>query len=147
MTSSFGHQRVHGVTGIQFEFERECFGHKNVGPECVLRMWLPYVVQKMEDSIGGWIILNRHYKPLGHSANTFAVYKSIPRHMRIRLIVKSTQLKLWGGSGSPLFDKAIFLYHDGSVPYRSQPHWSAYQKRLQIIAGLKCMGDRQERRQ
>jgi hypothetical protein len=139
--TSFDCKQVHGITFVDPDTNRELFGCKIVGPEYALRMWLPYLLQKVEDPIGGWVLLNRHYKPLGHSANKSAVYESIPRHMRVRFISKSVQLKLRCEGGNSQLNKMIFLYHDGSVPYCSSGHWSDYQKRLQIISKLMCFGD------
>ena len=43
------------------------------------RIWMPYCVYKINDDIGGWIPLNRHYKLIGASGNIWLEYKDVPK--------------------------------------------------------------------
>lgn len=107
------------------------------------RLWFPYAVQKVNDAIGGWIILNRHYKPLGAPSNRWVKYEGIPPFMRIKRITRAQQRKLDHGErlAAPLrLDEIIWLYHDSIIPTSSQSNWTSYQKRLFILARLDCFG-------
>ena len=105
------------------------------------RIWLPYCVQKMNDHAGGWIVLNREYKPLGMPLDQWAVYEDVPMHQRIRRITLCQQKKLYHGSedSAPwLPNNTIWLYHDGSIPTYSKIKWDAYQRRLFVLSSLSC---------
>lgn len=107
------------------------------------RIWLPYVVRKMNDKIGGWIVLNRRYKPLGMRLDAWVDYEDIPKQVRIKAITLPQQKKLFHGDtiNSPwLPNRMIWLYSDGSVPTRSPSNWEAYQQRLRLLSSLDCFG-------
>ena len=112
-------------------------------PEEYRRIWLPYCVKKMKDNIGGWIVLNRRYKPLGMSLDKWVIYEEVPKAVRIKRITIQAQAKLDHGSRLGAFwlpDDMIWLYHDGCVPTSSAAHWKAYQTRLFLLSRLKCFG-------
>jgi hypothetical protein len=112
-------------------------------PEEYRRIWLPYAVKKMKDKIGGWIPLNRGYKPLGCTLDKWVEYESVPRACRIKTITVPQQKKIHHGCESAARfepNTMIWLYHDLSIPTRSAEHWDAYQQRLYLLSRLKCFG-------
>lgn len=99
--------------------------------------WMPYVLAKVEDDKGGWIALNRHYKPLGLDSRVHADYSAVPLTSRIKLIHESTAKALsWNDTGA-VDGKMIFLYNDSCVPTSSKGNWDAYCIKLSTIASLK----------
>ena len=107
------------------------------------RVWLPYCLKKMNDQAGGWIVLNRRYKPLGMPLDQWAVYEDVPRHQRVRRITLPQQKRLYHGcvgNGPWLPNDTIWLYHDGSIPTHSKLNWDAYQQRLSVLSSLSCFG-------
>jgi|TARA_R100001460_G_scaffold107438_1_gene156201 hypothetical protein len=105
---------------------------------------LPYCLQKMEDKIGGWIVLNRQYKPFNFdiSTNKWAKYEDVPKNSRIKRL-SITQMKLlhhycyWDIKEK--FEitndtKKIYLYSDNCNPILSDTAWSQYSKKLQRLA-------------
>jgi hypothetical protein len=107
------------------------------------RIWLPYCIKKMNDAIGGWIVLNRRYKPLGMPTDDWVVYEDVPRYVRIKRITLSQQKKIHHGciDAAPwLPNDMIWLYHDGCRPTASSSDWNAYQRRLLVLSSLNCFG-------
>lgn len=102
------------------------------------RVYLPYCVTKMHDSIGGWIVLNRHYKPLGQP-NVWFDYKNIPPDVRIAEITISQQTRLHHGYGNFIPDDTVWLYNDACVPMNTKAYWLQYQEKLAILAKLKLL--------
>jgi hypothetical protein len=112
-------------------------------PDEYRRIWLPYAVKKMDDKVGGWIALNRGYKPLGCTLDRWVEYENVPRAGRIKSITLPQQKKIHHGceSAAPFEpDTMIWLYDDSTVPTRSAKHWDAYQQRLYLLSRLKCFG-------
>lgn len=110
-----------------------------IGTEEFRKLWLPYCVKKMNDQIGGWIVLNRKYKPLGFRLDLWACYENVPRFQRIRSIPLPQQRKIFHGSlihGPWLPNEMIWLYHDGCIPTRSLTNWDSYQSRLRVLSSL-----------
>lgn len=100
--------------------------------------WMPYALAKVEDDNGGWIPLNRHYKPLGMSSKEWVDYSSIPVECRIKRINPVTVKRLsWKQEGHDTSESMIFLYNDGCIPTKSKKDWFAYSKKLDIISSLK----------
>lgn len=100
--------------------------------------WMPYALAKVEDDKGGWIALNRHYKPLGFDSRTHANYSTVPLSSRIQTIRESTAKTLsWNGRGIVQRESMIFLYSDCCVPTSSKRDWNSYCEKLSIIASLK----------
>jgi hypothetical protein len=105
------------------------------------KIHLPYAIQKMNDSIGGWIILNRNYKPLG--TTEWCIYENIPAESRIAEITYRQQLLLNNSSTGELSkDGIIFLYSDATSPHRKgakRAHVDAYNQRLDWLGRLKTL--------
>jgi len=92
----------------------------------------PYCLQKINDDIGGWIILNRRYKPLGVSHKTWAVYEDVPKELRIASLSVEEQERL---SYQQIEGDTIYLYNDGCVP---EECWPEYRQKLEILSTLEC---------
>jgi len=99
-------------------------------PAQVREIYLPYVLKRIAD--GQYVILNRHYKPLGHHASTWVDYAghavNIPR-----LTADAARQISWNDDDSLA---VIHLYNDGCVPTDSAADWAAYQQRLAYLAVL-----------
>ena len=50
--------------------------------ELVRSSHMPYCIQRLED--GRYIVLNRHYKPLGETTREWVTYETPPRRARCR---------------------------------------------------------------
>ena len=108
---------------------------------------LPYCLLQMEDdAIGGWIVLNRHYKPLGGDRKTWYVYQEVPASARIKEITpEQHDLLSWEEVEMLNVDEEnhvirhgmIWLYNDGCLPHHD---WDAYVKRLEVLRDLPTMG-------
>jgi hypothetical protein len=100
--------------------------------------WLPYVLVKVDDNQGGWIPLNRHYKPLGHGSRAHVDYSTVPVTSRIKVIRSSTAKALsWSGAGAVGDGGMIFLYNDSCTPDASASNWRRYEEKLSLLASLK----------
>jgi hypothetical protein len=106
------------------------------------RIHMPYCLRKMNDAVGGWIVLNRYYKPLGQSPRIWVDYEEIAADRRIRRIVYS-QMKSLSHDAIQAESGMIFLYDDGCIPTRNKTFWNDYQKRLAVLAGMTTKGDMQ----
>lgn len=103
-------------------------------------IWMPYVLAKVEDDKGGWIALNRHYKPLGMPSKEWVDYSSVPVECRIKSIKPSTARRLsWKQENHDHDASMIFLYNDSCVPAKSKKDWQAYSEKLDILASLKTV--------
>jgi hypothetical protein len=104
------------------------------------RIWMPYCLAKVEDEHGGWIPLNRFYKPLGHVSGEWVDYCSVPPGSRIKRLLPETAAFLsWNGEGTKE-GRIVFLYNDGSFPVRSSSHWNSYSEKLARLARLMIEG-------
>jgi len=96
---------------------------------------LPYCLRKIEDDIGGWIPLNRAYKPFNHdNKKGWATYEEVPANARIKRLTL-TQMKLL--SHKQDIDKAtetVYLYSDNCYPLTSKQAWQVYSEKLQRLA-------------
>lgn len=100
--------------------------------------WLPYVLVKVDDKQGGWIPLNRHYKPLGFDSRVHVDYSTVPSTGRIKAIRSSTAKALsWSGAGAVDDGSMIFLYNDSCTPDTSASNWRRYEEKLSLLASLK----------
>jgi len=98
--------------------------------------WMPYALAKVDDDNGGWIVLNRFYKPLGGSSKKHYDYSAVPIESRIPNIRRDTAEFL---SWKPLDEESesiIFLYCDSCVPTSSVHDWNDYSKKLEKLANL-----------
>jgi len=96
----------------------------------VREIFLPYVLKRVED--GRYVILNRHYKPLGHHASTWVDYAG--HAVSIPGLTADTARQLSWKDDDNL--AVIHLYNDGCVPTDSKADWAAYQQRLERLAAL-----------
>ena len=104
------------------------------------RVWMPYCLTKVEDEHGGWIPLNRSYKPLGHAPGEWVDYSSVPPECRIkRLSAETAAFLSWDGEGMRE-GRIVFLYNDGSFPVRSSSCWNSYSEKLARLARLMVKG-------
>ena len=96
---------------------------------------LPYCLQKMEDNIGGWISLNRNYKPFNHATKDgWAEYEKVPKNARIKRL---TLIQMKSLSCKQEIDKTtqtIYLYSDACYPTLSEQAWRQYSEKLQRLA-------------
>ena len=98
--------------------------------ESFRKVYLPYCLIQVEGR--GYVVVNRHYKPLGISKLAWVDYA--PHAVNFRGLGPATVAKLsWAGSDDP---ERIYLYNDGCKPTDSQQHWDAYQQRLKLLAAL-----------
>lgn len=105
------------------------------------RIWMPYVVKKMNDDAGGWIVLNRDYRLLGFNYRQDCRYEYVPRDQRIIRLTHQHQKKLahTGLDGTGLrIDEEVYLYFDAEHPLRTQKAWDLYSNRLLVLSGLTC---------
>jgi len=94
-------------------------------------IFLPYVLKRLED--GRYVVLNRRYKPLGQITTEFVDYT--PHAVRLQgLTAKKAAAISYEGSNAL---DSIYLYADGCVPTGSIQAWTAYQKRLAVLAQLR----------
>jgi hypothetical protein len=91
-----------------------------------VRWWLPYAVHDVTDDSAERLILNRHYKPVGFTANEWVKYEDFS-HLHVRL--DFSQLKRFGIDG-PVRGH---LFDDGSAPWFSRDDAVAYEKRLRSL--------------
>lgn len=93
--------------------------------------YLPYCLQLQP--CGRYAVLNREYKPLGWSVRSFVHYEQHPILATIRITPKKAVQLSHDGSHNT---KEVFLYCDGCNPDLSAATWSAYSKRLRVLAAI-----------
>jgi len=92
-----------------------------------MRWWLPYVVHDIEDDSADRIVLNRHYKPVGHTENEHVEYQQF-EHLHVR--VDFRQLKSFCNRGVA----TGYLYDDGNAPWSSRNDALEYVARLEQLS-------------
>ncbi len=99
------------------------------------RIFLPYVIQKIEDETGGWVILNREYKFLG--TTNWSFYEDTPRSFRIARITDETKQQLNNDND---YNDRIYLF-DGSCSPLSKnafrKHRLEYSRKVYMVSLLK----------
>ena len=104
-------------------------------------VFFPYCLLKHDS--GGYLVLNRDYKPLGFSTNKHLTYEDYPIEVKFLKISKKTAQKLsWKGSDSV---EEIFLYHDGTIPTCSEENMKNYLEKLKRLAKLQIRDNRTEK--
>lgn len=94
---------------------------------------LPYCL--IRQSNGGYIVLNREYKPLGFNSTNRVDYNDYPITTAFKSLTKKTAVELsW--SNSENLDE-IFLYNDATNPLKSKKNMDAYLKKIERLAKLK----------
>ena len=98
---------------------------------------LPYCLKKVDDKIGGWIILNRDYKPLAlnQGQGKFIRYEDVPRDARVQ--VSEDERKKIQIPNSSNDAETFYLYNDSTHPALSKKHWDRYSQKLLHITKLK----------
>jgi hypothetical protein len=87
-----------------------------------------------DDAIGGWIVLNRRYKPLGGDCNAQIKLEDAPPSSRVKEItVEQHDLLSYKDVES---HGVIYLYNDGCRP---EDDWDAYAKKLEVLRDLPTM--------
>jgi hypothetical protein len=99
---------------------------------------LPYCVQREED--GGYVVLNRDYKPLGFNTKEHLDYGNYPISVRFSRLLAVTAAKISVHGKGDL--DVIYLYDDGTIPTESAANMTAYLKRLAVLNGLKVSDSR-----
>lgn len=89
-----------------------------------MRSWLPYSCHSLEE--GGYILLNRSYKPVGQVDQEWANYAEFP-HLQARFADDLRSEFTAPGSSKG------FLFNDGCLPWRSRADATQYLKRLHIL--------------
>jgi len=103
----------------------------------VRQQLLPYCLTKVNDDIGGWILLNRQYKPLGWDNKEHAKYEDVPKNARIRkLTITQKRFYSWNNHTKEN-DDFVYLYYDGNIPTSSKENWEEYSKKLEKLSNLK----------
>jgi|688.fasta_scaffold1050811_1 hypothetical protein len=77
-------------------------------------IFLPYVLQKLEDNIGGWVILNRKYKFPG--TTSWSHYELAPKHFRLPKVSDELRRYLSTGFKEPLYEDKVYFFNDGCSP-------------------------------
>ena len=97
---------------------------QNYLPYCIYPVTEPKAFVQVE-----WVVLNRHYKPLGEDPSKWYVYEDLP--LRITRLDKQTLRRIshHGASKPLILGEPIFLYDDGCIPDFSE-HRRAYLQRL-----------------
>lgn len=96
--------------------------------------YLPYRLHERRD--GRWLMLGRHYKPLGILSSGHFDYESdelnycvvdIPAQ-NIEALRRLNALDRYGRKGT-------YLYGPGLIPWKSKDHWAIYEHRLLSVLG------------
>ena len=104
---------------------------------CYNCIFLPYVIQKIDDETGGWVVLNREYKFLG--TTNWSVYENTPPNFRIATITDETKQRLNAGCYMT-FDDKIYLFYDRTSPLTKnafEENRQEYSRKIQILSQLK----------
>jgi hypothetical protein len=94
---------------------------------------LPYCLERQPD--GRYVILNRHYKPLGFMTHDRVDYNAYPIAVKFKRLTRATATKLSARGNDDL--EKIWLYDDASVPTTSARNMQQYLERLKVLMSLK----------
>ncbi|MCK9385488.1 MAG: hypothetical protein M0Q15_12790 [Nevskia sp.] len=95
-------------------------------------VYFPYCIERQAD--GTWLVLNRHYKPVGFNTDDFITYEQFPVSAKLSGLGPA-KLKKLSYSGVATGDR-IYLYNDGCVPTHDAASMRAYLEKLKLLAGL-----------
>ena len=116
--------------------------------ESMIRVYFPYCLERVGDA-HRWVLLNRHYKPLGMHGLDWIDYA--PHAFKSRIADATWAELAWGhdmpeltghGSGNGLkYDKEgklfqVFFYFDGCDPKFGAANLNAYMRRLAKLARM-----------
>jgi hypothetical protein len=97
------------------------------------QMFMPYCLIKLES--GKWVIVNRHYKPLGTlSRDKWYNYEEYSVHIKWDRRHRKKLADLGATSESP--EEFVALYNDATNPERSKMLMQRYMDKLAILAKL-----------
>lgn len=104
-------------------------------------IFLPYVLQKVEDSMGGWVILNRKYKFLG--TTTWSEYTLTPKIFRLHSDPKNGLRHYFSiGFEDPLYEDKMYLFDGTCSPLSKnalKKDRELYATKLSMISGAKTI--------
>jgi hypothetical protein len=115
-------------------------------PGDVRSLCMPYCLKRRAD--GRWVLLNRHYKPLGFDTSAWVDYGAYPIGLALRMTPTLAAQLSYDGQGIQRhfgFDgtgntyETIHLYDDTCAPSLGKAHMEAYLKRLAILARVKVV--------
>lgn len=99
----------------------------------VRRIYMPYALLRVVDDPPRYVIVNRHYKPLGQVSKQFVDYHA--HAVYLRGLTPRVAVKLSYDQNPNL--KSIYLYNDLCAPTRSVVHMQAYLERLAVLARIR----------
>lgn len=94
---------------------------------------LPYCLKKLED--GSYVVLNRHYKPVGFKNSERLNYNDYPVCHKMKGINKKTAASISFCNDDNL--EMIYLYNDACVPTNSTENMNKYLSLLSKLAKYK----------
>lgn len=97
------------------------------------KVFLPYCLIRQAN--GSYVVANRRYKPVGMTNTGLVDYAAHPVRVKFKRLTKVTARNLSYNGSEDL--ERISLYDDGCIPTDSAANWTAYSKRLQILAALR----------
>lgn len=92
---------------------------------------MPYCLQPLAE--GGYLPLNRSYKPLGKSGE-WVDYEQAPAYARLNITCEQANRLDHTGQSDP--GGQVFLYDDATSPWHSDDLWEAYLGRLTLLAQM-----------
>ena len=101
-------------------------------------VFLPYCL--LRHFSGGYIVLNRFYKPLGFGTSEHLIYESYPIEAKFLRMTKKTAIKLSARGYDDL--AGIFLYDDSCPPTSSVAAMKQYLEKLALLAKLQIEDNR-----
>lgn len=102
------------------------------------QVFLPYCLIRTAE--GEYVVVNRRYKPVGLTLDTFVNYDDYPVKVRFKRALSKAQIASLDCKGRDGGDR-IYLYNDGCRPTASAADWKAYSERLQRLAGYRVLHD------
>ena len=97
------------------------------------RTHFPYCLERQADDT--WVMLNRHYKPIGFMTSEYLDYAAFPVGFRLRNVPRKTLEALACEGG--FSDDTVYLYDDGCTPEPDTPHLDSYLQKLSLLLRLK----------
>jgi len=97
----------------------------------VRTLCLPYCLKRLDN--GCYVVLNRHYKPLGFKTTDWLAYEDYPIALQRRITARTAAALSYRGDPDTAM---IYFYNDGCTPTASAKHMQAYLERLARFAKL-----------
>ena len=101
------------------------------------QLFFVYCLDSQRD--GSYVVLNRHYKPLGLYGGGWVDYENFPIRFKFKRALSARQIAALSCKGDASAER-IYLYSDGSIPTSSDEAWAAYCARLRLLAGHGMVG-------